>query len=133
MMRSAVERGEAKPLSEILQIASAAHPGEVVGVEFEAKGKSWVYEIKVADKAGRLVELHISAANSSVLLAGDLSLDERLMRVKLAGVPMDLAPLEYRALAYLMHNQGRIVSQTELSEHIHGSDDAYNPRTQSRR
>lgn len=67
MMRSAVERGEAKPLSEILQIASAAHPGEVVGVEFEAKGKSWVYEIKVADKAGRLVEIHISAANGQVL------------------------------------------------------------------
>lgn len=62
---------------------------------------------------------------SSILIAGDLSLDERQMRVKLAGIPIDLAPLEYRALAYLMHNQGRIVSQTELSEHIHGTEDAY--------
>jgi DNA-binding response OmpR family regulator len=62
---------------------------------------------------------------SSILAAGDLSLDERQMRVKLAGVPIDLAPLEYRALAYLMHNQGRIISQTELSEHIHGIDEAY--------
>lgn len=62
---------------------------------------------------------------SSILTAGDLSLDERQMRVKLAGVPVDLAPLEYRALTYLMHNQGRIISQAELSEHIHGVDEAY--------
>jgi DNA-binding response OmpR family regulator len=61
---------------------------------------------------------------SSVLTAGDLSLDERQMRVKFAGVPVDLAPLEYRALAYLMHNQGRVISQAELSEHIHGVEDA---------
>ncbi|HML28979.1 MAG TPA: response regulator transcription factor [Hyphomicrobium sp.] len=61
---------------------------------------------------------------SPILTSGDLSLDERQMRVKIAGVPIDLAPLEYRALAYLMHNQGRVVSQTELSEHIHGAEDA---------
>ena len=61
---------------------------------------------------------------SSVLTAGDLSLDERQMRVKFAGVPVDLAPLEYRALAYLMHNHGRVISQAELSEHIHGVEDA---------
>jgi two-component system, OmpR family, response regulator len=61
---------------------------------------------------------------SPILTSGDLSLDERQMRVKIAGIPIDLAPLEYRALAYLMHNQGRVVSQTELSEHIHGAEDA---------
>lgn len=61
---------------------------------------------------------------SPILTSGDLSLDERQMRVKIAGIPVDLAPLEYRALAYLMHNQGRVVSQTELSEHIHGAEDA---------
>ena len=62
---------------------------------------------------------------SPILTVGDLSLDERQMRVSLAGVPVDLAPLEYRAIAYLMHNQGRVVSQAELSEHIHGTEDAY--------
>ncbi|WP_045837592.1 response regulator transcription factor [Hyphomicrobium sp. 99] len=67
-----------------------------------------------------------SAGHGSPLLTvGDLSLDERQMRVSLAGVPVDLAPLEYRAIAYLMHNQGRVVSQAELSEHIHGAEDAY--------
>lgn len=62
---------------------------------------------------------------SAILVSGDLSLDERQMRFRVSGVPVDLAPLEYRALAYLMHNQGRMVSQAELSEHIHGAEDAY--------
>lgn len=62
---------------------------------------------------------------SSVIEAGELALDERQMRASVSGVPVELAPLEYRALAYLMHNQGRVVSQAELSEHIHGTSDAY--------
>jgi len=63
--------------------------------------------------------------SSSLITAGDLTLDERQMRVTIGGVPVDLAPLEYRAVAYLMHNRGRVVPQGELSEHIHGSADAY--------
>ena len=47
------------------------------------------------------------------------------MRVSVDGVPVDLAPLEYRAVAYLMHNEGRVISQAELSEHVHGTEDAY--------
>jgi two-component system, OmpR family, response regulator len=62
---------------------------------------------------------------SSLIEAGDLTLDERQMRVSVSGIPVDLAPLEYRAVAYLMHNIGRVVTQGELSEHIHGSIDAY--------
>lgn len=63
--------------------------------------------------------------SSSLITAGHLTLDERQMRVTIGGVPVDLAPLEYRAVAYLMHNRGRVVPQGELSEHIHGSADAY--------
>ena len=67
--------------------------------------------------------------SSALLTACDLMLDQRQMRVSVSGVPVDLAPLEYRAVAYLMHNQGRIVSQGELSEHIHGTADAYDSNT----
>lgn len=63
--------------------------------------------------------------SSSLIETGDLTLDERQMRVSVAGVPVELAPLEYRAVAYLVHNLGRVVAQAELSEHIHGSPDAY--------
>ena len=65
-----------------------------------------------------------SGQASSLITTGALTLDERVMRVSLSGVPIDLAPLEYRAVAYLMHNLGRVVPQGELSEHIHGSVDA---------
>jgi two-component system OmpR family response regulator len=63
--------------------------------------------------------------SSSLISTGDMTLDERQMRVSVSGIPIDLAPLEYRAVVYLMHNLGRVVPQGELSEHIHGSADAY--------
>jgi DNA-binding response OmpR family regulator len=59
---------------------------------------------------------------SSVLRIGDITLDERQMRVSLRGVPVALSPLEYRLLAYLTHKRGRVVSQTELLEHVYGQD-----------
>ena len=61
---------------------------------------------------------------SSVVTIGDLSLDERQMKVSVRGVPINLSALEYRAVAYLIHQRGRVVSQLELGENIHGTDDA---------
>ena len=59
---------------------------------------------------------------SSVVRIGDVTLDERQMRVTLRGVPVALSPLEYRLLAYLAHNRGRVVSQLELLEHVYGQN-----------
>jgi two-component system OmpR family response regulator len=59
---------------------------------------------------------------SSVVRIGALTLDERQMRVSVRGAPVALSPLEYRLLAYLAHNRGRIVSQLELLEHVYGQD-----------
>ena len=60
---------------------------------------------------------------SSVTTIGDLSIDERQMKVSVRGVPINLSALEYRAIAYLIHQRGRVVSQFELGENIHGTDD----------
>jgi DNA-binding response OmpR family regulator len=57
---------------------------------------------------------------SSVLTAGDLALDERQMKVSLRGVPVALSPLEYRLVAYLLHQRGRVVPQHELDENVYG-------------
>ena len=57
--------------------------------------------------------------------SGPLALDARLMRVSVDGARVDLSPLEYRALAYLVYNAGRVVSAIELGEHVYGSG----PRT----
>jgi uncharacterized membrane protein YkoI len=66
-VRRAVERGEAKPLSEILKIVQTAHPGDIVGVELEGNGDSWIYEIKIADKKGHLIEVYVEAASGRTL------------------------------------------------------------------
>jgi two-component system OmpR family response regulator len=52
-----------------------------------------------------------------------LSLDPASQRVSLAGNPLDLTPLEYSALAYLMMHSDKVISKTELTEHIYGHDD----------
>ncbi len=62
---------------------------------------------------------------SSVVTIGDVSLDERQMKVSVRGVPINLSALEYRVMAYLIHQRGRVVSQLELGENIHGTDDAH--------
>ena len=48
----------------------------------------------------------------------------RAARVTRAGAPVKLTSHEYRVLSYLMHQQGRVVPQAELTEHIYaGSAD----------
>ncbi len=59
---------------------------------------------------------------SSVVSLGDITLDERQMRVCMRGAPVALSPLEYRLAAYLMFHRGRVVSQQELSENVYGDD-----------
>ncbi|MCZ8097904.1 MAG: response regulator transcription factor [Alsobacter sp.] len=59
---------------------------------------------------------------SHVLEAGAIRVDTRRMSVTLEGVTVELSPLEYRLLRYLVHNKGRMVSQTELEEHIYASE-----------
>jgi two-component system OmpR family response regulator len=53
---------------------------------------------------------------------GPLRLDTRAARVTLEGAPIKLTSLEYRLLAYLIHHQGRVVSRTELVEHLYDQD-----------
>jgi DNA-binding response OmpR family regulator len=57
---------------------------------------------------------------SSVLTVGDITLDERQMKVSVRGVPVGLSPLEYRAVAYLVRHRGRVVSQHELDDNVYG-------------
>ena len=56
------------------------------------------------------------------LACGPVRLDTRSARVSVAGQPIRLTAQEYRLLAYLMHHQGRVVSRTELTEHLYDQD-----------
>jgi DNA-binding response OmpR family regulator len=68
----------------------------------------------------RAIIRRASGQASSVLSAGDVTLDERQMRVSVRGVPIALSPLEYRVVAYLMMHRGRIVPPSELDENVYG-------------
>ncbi|HET9717374.1 MAG TPA: response regulator transcription factor [Pseudolabrys sp.] len=57
---------------------------------------------------------------SSVITAGEITLDERRMKVTVHGVPIALSPLEYRLVTHLMRHRGRVVSQHELDENVYG-------------
>lgn len=59
---------------------------------------------------------------SSVLSVEDIDLDARHSRVSKGGIPIELSPLEYRLLNYLMHHAGRAVPQIELTEHVYAQD-----------
>lgn len=59
---------------------------------------------------------------SPELECGPLWLDTRSARVAVNGQSIKLTSLEYRLLAYLMHHQGRVVSRTELVEHLYDQD-----------
>jgi two-component system, OmpR family, response regulator len=56
------------------------------------------------------------------LRCGALALDARTARVSVGGIPVKLTSHEFRVLSYLMHHSGRIVSRTELTEHIYAQD-----------
>jgi two-component system OmpR family response regulator len=64
-----------------------------------------------------------SAGHASPSLAcGDLRLDPKAARATVGGEPLRLTSLEYRLLHYLMMHQGRVISRTELVEHLYDQD-----------
>ena len=59
---------------------------------------------------------------SSQFSCGPVQLDTKAGRVLVDGNPVRLTSHEYRLLAYLMHHAGRVVSRTELIEHLYDQD-----------
>jgi two-component system, OmpR family, response regulator len=56
------------------------------------------------------------------LTCGPVSLDVKGARVTVDGMPIKLTSLEFRLLEYLMHQGGKVVSRTELVEHLYDQD-----------
>ena len=61
-------------------------------------------------------------ADPQLLQAGDLELDESRWTVRRAGVPVELSPTEFRLLAFLMRNQGLVLTRAQLLESVWGWD-----------
>ena len=65
-VRRAVERGEIRPLADILAAVRDKLPGEVAGVEFEKDNGRWIYELRVVGKSGRLFEVYVDARTANI-------------------------------------------------------------------
>ena len=63
-----------------------------------------------------------SGQSSPELRCGSLVLDPRSGKVTLEGAEVKLTGHEFRVLSYLMHHCQRVVSQSELTEHIYSQD-----------
>lgn len=65
-----------------------------------------------------LVRRASGAAEPTSLVVGDLSVNLLTREVKRGGKNIDLPPLEFSLLEYLMRNAGKVVSKTMIMEHV---------------
>ncbi len=59
---------------------------------------------------------------SNEIVAGDVRLDNRAGKVTVNGQAVKLTSHELRLLSYLMHHKGKVISRTELTEHLYDQD-----------
>ena len=65
--RQALERGEIRPLDQVLSAARDRTPGDVVKVELDRDDGRWVYEIKILTPSGDRREVEIDASSLQIL------------------------------------------------------------------
>jgi two-component system, OmpR family, response regulator len=58
-----------------------------------------------------------SAADGKLSFA-DLELDEDAHEVRRSGTPIDMTPTEYRLLRYLLINAGRVLTRSQILDHV---------------
>jgi two-component system OmpR family response regulator len=59
---------------------------------------------------------------SPIIECGKIRIDTRASKVTVDGAPVKLTGQEYRLLAYMAHNLGKVMSRTELTEHLYDQD-----------
>lgn len=59
-----------------------------------------------------------SGSEQPLLRVADLELDDNLYEVHRGGRLIDLSPTEFKLLRYLMVNEGRVVSKTQILDHV---------------
>ncbi|MFN6978131.1 MAG: winged helix-turn-helix domain-containing protein, partial [Gemmobacter sp.] len=92
---------------------------------FRAGADDYVLKpVRIEEVSLRLSTLIRRAAGhaEAQIAAGELRLDTATGIVTLAGMPVRLTAFEARLLRYLILHKGRIVSRTDLSEHMYDRD-----------
>jgi two-component system, OmpR family, response regulator len=77
-----------------------------------------VYPCELVARINALLR-RASGADSPVLRHGGVTIDLAAGAVFVAGQPVEVTAIELRILSHLFRRKGRVVSQTELSEHVY--------------
>jgi two-component system, OmpR family, response regulator len=85
----------------------------------------------VQEVAARLRALIRRAAGKAAptLVHGAIELSPSSGTVTLDGKQIDLTAIEFRLLNYFLHRQGRVISQSDLLEHLYAYDEERDPNT----
>lgn len=70
----------------------------------------------------RAILRRTTGQTNPLISVGALTLDTRQMRVAVNGLPVHLAPQEYRLVSYLLQHAGRVVTQLELTEQLYSQN-----------
>jgi len=65
-----------------------------------------------------LIRRASGAPETTTLTAGDLSMNLVTREIRRRGTQIELQPMEFSLLEYLMRNAGRVVSKTMIMEHV---------------
>ena len=57
-------------------------------------------------------------SEAGIMRVSDIEMDDNAHEVHRGGIPVDLSPTEYRLLRYLMLNEGRVVSKTQILDYV---------------
>ncbi len=91
----------------------------------EAGGDDYVVKpFQIEEVLARLNALlrRTSGFASPLLEFDSLTIDTAKQEVRVAGLAVELTAFEYKALLYLTHRHGQVVSKTELTEHLYDQD-----------
>ena len=121
LLRRWREAGQAMPV--LVLTARGSWHEKVQGIDSGADG----YMAKPFRMEELLARLRALIRRSSgqinpELHCGPIALDPRSGKVTLDGAEGRLTSHEFRVLSYLMHHSNRVVSQSELTEHIYSQD-----------
>jgi DNA-binding response OmpR family regulator len=78
--------------------------------------------VRAVLRRSQLAGNHEGQTAASTVAIGELSVDFAQHLVTLSGTELEVTPIEYRLLAYLAQNAGRVVTQDLLLEHVWGEE-----------
>jgi len=116
------ERGQAAPVLFLTAkdaTEDKVHGLTVGGDDYVTKPFSLeevVARIRAVLRRGRANEP--DQADAAVLQVADVELNEDSHEVTRGGVPIELSPTEFNLLRHLMINQGRVISKSQILDHV---------------